>query len=354
MRYIFLDSSTNNGGIENFIIESIDYIIRYNKKVSIITYGKKSLYEERFRENRNVDVIFYKNSIRTDFKLEYKIKKIKKQILKEININIDEEYCIITPYFTNLQIAMYIFKDIENVKILHIWGHPEDWINTLNIKYNILNHKKKKYQKSLLKSLNASNSDFYGAEVVPIYNSKFYDVNLKYNEIDTFPIVNIDEVKNEYYFNPNSSTIKILWVGRFDYWKNESIIHIAKEIEYILDIYPKIDIEFDIVGAGKGENDKYLRDALSSYNVKVKYHGLIESKCLSSFMKNYDIGIGMGLTVKKMAQIGLPAIVIDSVDKEFKNEIKCEWLFNTKNGDAGDGYYLKKAEIGRASCRERV
>jgi len=51
----------------------------------------------------------------------------------------------------------------------------------------------------------------------------------------------------------------------------------------------------------------------------------------------------MGLTVKKMAQVGLSSIIIDSFDKLSNHERNANWLFDTSEGDAGCGYYFKIA-----------
>jgi hypothetical protein len=50
----------------------------------------------------------------------------------------------------------------------------------------------------------------------------------------------------------------------------------------------------------------------------------------------------MGLTVKKMGQVGLPSIIIDSTERDSMSENNANWLYETtEEGDAGDGYYYK-------------
>lgn len=346
MAYIFINRANNIGGIEAFIIETANYLALKRKKVIILTYGDKSIYSE-INLRKEVIVIHYKKNIRIDMATNKELRELKNYVKQYIDFN--EINYIFAPYFTNLQVALWLFRNSEDSKILHIWGHPEDWKSLLNRKarsgfaQKIIKNKQYYYHRKLLRYLNESNSDFYGGKVVPVYNSWYYDIDLQYSDIQTFPIDNIDEnIFKKYEFKYDSKELRVLWVGRFEYWKNEAIIHVWKTLEEIASKYD-YDITYDIVGYGTEKNTKYVKDNILPKNINVNYLGKCSLEDLPKLMLGYDIGIGMGLSVKKMAQVGLPAIVIDSVDSKNLKYLKTQWLFETNMGDAGDGYYFIQA-----------
>ena len=51
----------------------------------------------------------------------------------------------------------------------------------------------------------------------------------------------------------------------------------------------------------------------------------------------------MGVTVKQMGYTGLPAILIDSMSKNYSGGKCCNWVFDIATGDDGDGMYYQMA-----------
>ncbi|MBU3178171.1 hypothetical protein KPL47_17730 [Clostridium estertheticum] len=354
MNFVFFDSSDNCGGIENLLIEMSNYLANLDNKVFFITYYNDTIYHKVLTNKPNVKIINinYRRDIQYLNKKEIaNIKRLCLTNLEGSNKN-NEKWYVITPYFLNFQFAMAIFGDDNRFKLMHLWGHPEDWKNTLRISGNggmtkrIIKNNKYYYQKKLIKILYEKNADFYGGRVVPVFNDWYYGLEIEPKAIYTLPIKSIDEALVNYNINTKKREFNIIWCGRFDYWKNEAIIHISEVLEKLSQLYTDIVINYDLIGSGEKNNTNYVKNSINTNKVHVRYLGMVKSDELSKILSKYDLGIGMGLSVKKMGQVGVPAIVIDSVDKEHIDWLKADWLFNTKEGDAGDGYYFHIAGKG--------
>ena len=245
---------------------------------------------------------------------------------------------------------MAVFGDNNRFRLIHLWSHPQSWANQLGFKnkssFQTIKTKNGKYfyQQKLIKQLAELNADYYGARVVPIFNSWFYEFNLNPLNIETLPIKDVDELSIKTHAPKPENTISVLWCGRFAYFKNEAIIHIHRTLEELAANYPEKKFYYGIIGFGDEENSNYIKNNIKPNRVKVNYLGKVDPNKLIDIFHTYDIGIGMGLTVKKMGQVGLPSIVIDSFEPGQEHKQNANWLFDTSEGDAGDGYYFKIAE----------
>lgn len=346
MNYIIIDSGVSIGGIETLLIEICNYIVSKGDNVTFISKQKDTIYRKKVLESNKISHI----SLDINYDIEYlsskKIQQIKNKFYKEFKLNKLEEYYVICPGFCHIQIGILLFSDKNNVRLMHIWGHPEDWKNSINIisrpkmTSKIIVNDKYKYQKKLLERLDKDDANFYGAKVVQVFNSWYYNVCLKDKRIEKFPIKHI-EYKYDYFYEKNKNTLNVVWCGRFDYWKNEAIKHIYDTLILLSKKYLDINFNFDIIGYGTKKFNDDIFNHINNESIKVNFIGKVDNEELSDFLKRYDLGIGMGLSVKKMAQVGLPAIVIDSAPKSRLDLLKCDWLFNTTDGDAGDGYYFE-------------
>lgn len=348
MNFVFIDSNNAIGGIENLLIEMSNYLVDSNNKVFFLTYNNDTIYHKFLSNTLNIKIINIKYKNEIQYSERKNIKKIKRHSLSIFGEN-NDKYYVIAPGFKNFQFAMAIFGDDKRFGLMHLWGHPEDWKNTLKIYGNrgiskkIIKNPKYYYQQKLLEFLYEKNADFYGGRVVPVFNSWYYGLELEPKAIYTLPIQSVDESLENYRISMSKREFNIVWCGRFDYWKNEAIIHISKVLEKLSEEYTEFKINYDVIGYGNDNNTNYVKNSIITNNVSVRYLGIIKPNELSKTLSKYDIGIGMGLSVKKMGQIGVPAIVIDSVDKEHLDWLKADWLWNTAEGDAGDGYYFHLA-----------
>ncbi len=347
MNYILVDSNTTLGGVETLLIELAKYLVKKDNKVYFTCYKTQNIYKKYLLEFDNIFFLDRKvepKLIEFFSKRELKIEKqnIQNQLEKS------QEYHVITPYFDALQFAMAVFGDKKNFKLMHLWAHTQSWCTTLRIKKNdwfikerIINSKYM-YQKRLLEDLNNNGADFYSTRSVTVFNSWYYDIDINPPKVEALPIDSYNQVDSWQYDN-KKNPLSVLWVGRFDAWKNEAIIDIYRTLEMVAEKNKGVKIKFDIVGYGNPQHDAYIRNSVFSNNIDVNFIGGVKPENLPKLFTEYDLGIAMGLTVKKMAQVGLPSIVIDMFENIAEYNKNANWLFETTEGDAGNGYYFKIA-----------
>jgi hypothetical protein len=137
----------------------------------------------------------------------------------------------------------------------------------------------------------------------------------------------------------DSRQLKIIWVGRFVWFKITSIEYIIKSLEYLSNNYISSNISLDIIGYGNKESEDELIKLIDNTLLNVNILGGVDYDQLPEIFEQYDIGIGMGLTIKNMADCALPSILIDSIKEADVNLPCCEWFHNSDIDDAGDGFY---------------
>ena len=345
MNYVFIDSNKTIGGIEALFIELAKYLSKKNN-IYFIVHNNNSAYIKNLENISSIKFV-----VRTVYKpVEYFSDndiKIEKQSMLE-NFDNCEDYHVIVPYFDALQFAMAVFGDRNNFKLMHLWAHPQSWCTTLKLKNSdwftkerIINSKYM-YQKKLLEALRDNGGDFYSSRSITVFNSWYYDIDINPQKVESLPIDSYNQIESWQYDN-NKNSLSVLWVGRFDAWKNEAIIHIYRTLGLLAEKNKGVKIKFDIVGYGKPQHDAYIRNNVFSNDVEVNFIGGVRLEELPKLFTKYDLGVAMGLTVKKMAQVGLPSIVIDSFERGQAYIKNANWLFDTSEGDAGDGYYFNIA-----------
>lgn len=348
MNFIFNNSNTSIGGIEVLFIEMAKYLSKNNHNVYFISNHKDDVYIRYLNHLNNIFFVNKKINKLVEYCSDNDITTEKENMLSKFKD--DDNYYVMCPYYESLQYAIAIFGKDSRFKLIHLWAHPQSWCKELVIiKKNGFITKKIKnskyyYQKKLLKYLGKNRADFYPSEVVTTFNNWYYEIDLNPDKFESFPIDNVNVCPKDSIVTQNEKNFNILWCGRFDYFKNEAIIHIHKVLEQVADRYPDYNISYSIIGFGSKKDTKYVKENIKSLNVEVEFIDRIEPSDLALNFKKYDIGIGMGLTVKKMAQVGLPSIVIDSFERRNNYSQNSNWLYDTIKGDAGDGYYCKMAE----------
>lgn len=347
MNYIFVDSSIVLGGVETLLIELAKYLVNKDNKVYFTSYKTENIYINNLSEVDNIFFLYKQVEPKAiEFFSRRELKLEKHNILDQLDEN--QEYHVIAPYFDALQFAMAVFGDKKNFKLMHLWAHPQSWCTTLKLKNNDWFTKEKivnlkyMYQKKLLEALRDNGGDFYSGRSVTVFNSWYYDIDINPQKVESLPIDSYNQIESWEYDN-NKNSLSVLWVGRFDAWKNEAIIHIYRTLELLAEKNKRVKIKFDIVGYGNPQHDAYIRNSVFSNHVQVNFIGGVKPENLPNLFSEYDLGIAMGLTVKKMAQVGLPTIVIDSFERGQAYIKNANWLFDTSEGDAGDGYYFNIA-----------
>lgn len=343
---IFNDSNTNLGGIEILFLEMTHYLVNHNHKVFFLVKDN-SIYESKLADCPHVTFIKKKYQKPVELYSNQEIIREKEHVLSQLPTT--EKFQVISPYYNSLQYAIAVFGEKERFQLMHLWSHPQSWANSLSLKkqnsFIKIKNKNKKYfyQKNLIEHLEKKRADYYSARAIPVFNSWFYEISLDIPKIETLPIENVSQELQKIRLRNDSKKLSIIWCGRFTYFKNEAIVHIHQTLEKLAKQYPELKINYGIVGFGDKKSTEYLKKTIKSDKVNVNFLGKVEPKNLVKIFHEYDVGVGMGLTVKKMGQVGLPAIVIDSFEDDTLHEKNCNWLFDTHEGDAGDGYYFRLA-----------
>lgn len=345
MNIIINASNKNVGGVETFFT---DLAIELSKihLVFFLVDSNENYYSRNLDSTLNIHYIYKGRTSEVEYLYLSQIKKEKHYLLNQIDLSLD--YIIISPYFQSFQYSLAIFGDLLNFQLFHIWSHPNSWIKTISflkpVKFltskKFIKSKKYLYQRKLLTTLNSNKANFFGSSAIVNYNNWLYEVDLQ-NEFD-FPLLvkskaSIDTKRISYKSGVN--TLRVLWLGRFNWFKNESIIHVFKTLEYLQTQYIDFVISFDIAGYGEKHDLEYLVKNIKSDILSVNFLGAIDFSNLGTLFLKYDIGIGMGLTVKNMADFSLPAILIDSLSNSDISQLSSIWFYNSDLGDSGDNFY---------------
>ncbi|MCA1010722.1 glycosyltransferase [Halobacillus halophilus] len=343
MDIIFNDSNNNIGGIEIMFIEMAKALSVEHNVYFVV--NENSIYEKELSKFDNIKFVKKRIQRNIEFISSNLIKKERESVLSQLNLS--KQYYVISPYYNKLQYSLAIFNK-NNFKHINLWAHPENWARQSKLKSKkkfvkkISHGKKFYYQQKLLVLFEEKNAHFFGARAVPVFNSWYYSVPLNPNKINTLPIQPV-QTSPKRLINENVKEIKVVWCGRFDYFKNEAIIEISRVLSSLSNSFPEYDVKYGIIGFGSDYDKQYISENIEKNGIRVEFIGKVSPEKLPVMFKEYDVGIGMGLTVKKMAQVGLPSIVIDSFTNDSNHKKNSNWIFDTKEGDAGDGYYYKIA-----------
>ena len=332
------------GGMEVLFANYANYLVNKGYNVLFITqesgdniYEKLLIGEKKIKFVKvNTDILNMSDSER---------RKVREQALDQLgDLNWDNTFAV-CGYFVHVLLLENILKG-KNVPITHIWAHPLEWVRYayLNpLKYHFDRRKVNsvyKYQKKLIEIMDAKNAMYYTSYAIFNYNKWYFDAALKERKIEGLPIqINTGEPFS-YSYSKKGDSFNILWVGRFDYFKNDAIIYILKTLEKLVD-ETKVRITFNVVGKGRPQFEKDIKNRLKSELVTVNLQGPVPPDHLNDVFEKNDVGIAMGVTVKQMGYSGLPAILIDSMNDSYKEDKCCNWVFDIETGDDGDGMYYK-------------
>mgnify|MGYP002622465983 CR=1 FL=1 len=335
---------TGIGGMEVFFANYAKYLISNQYSVYFVTQDSTlNIYDKLLKEEK--DRIHFARYAPNNilYMSEKEREQQRKNVLIQLkDINWNHAYAV-GGYFSDMMLMMSLFRE-KKIPLTHIWSHPLGWVGYSFLQKNKYHYKKRKrssvfyYQKTLLESMDINMSSYYTSYAIFNYNSWYYEVNLRKRTIEGLPIQTNIGAPFNYRYNQNTNELKVLWVGRFDYFKNDAIIYISNTLDRIAK-EKKIKISFTVVGKGSPKYESELRNKLKSKHIKIEIQGVIQPEFLNSIFAKMDIGIGMGVTVKQMGFAGLPAILIDSRDRDYKEEKCCNWVFDIETGDDGDGMY---------------
>lgn len=357
MKIIFNNHSQDIGGIETFLLDLAN-LLSLDNEIFFIVNNEWSYYQSNIKSER-VKFLYKKSIIPVEFATKRKLEKERHHILSQFEQNFD--YYVISFRFSDFQYALSVFGEKKNFKLIHFWNHPMAWIDHLylfgNNRYmsekKSINKRKYLYQRELLIYLESRLADYIGFNYKGLqFNNWFYDVNIGLNP-NSFPFPVLSKCSNKVKSNNRnfneSKLIKVLWVGRYDWFKLGAIQYIINTLESLND---DVNISFDIVGYGNKEQDLFINKLKENSSINVNILGKINYSDLSNLFDKYHLGIGMGLTVKNMADCALPSILIDSIDDINIEKKSCIWFFDSEIDDSGDGYYYEVS--GGANMKETL
>ena len=352
MNIILNDSGNNLGGVETFL-NDLARLLAPEHKIFFIVNDNKSYYE-RENDKNLFGFIYKKRSSSIEFLSNRDIIAERDFIKSQLDMSLD--YYVISFYFYSFQYALAIFAEQSNIKLLHFWSHPLSWIRSLHlfgrsrfiVSKSSINKKKFDYMRGLLSELNKRNADYCGKSYDTLnFNNWFFGTNFALNPY-SFPFPTLSkctDLKKSRDFH-NSNHLKLIWVGRFVWFKNKSIEYIIKSLEYLSIQYPGVILEFALVGYGSKHVEQSIKKIIDDSIIKINLIGRVEYSQLPNLFKDFDIGIGMGLTIKNMADCSLPSILIDSLNFVDINSSSCNWIYDSDLDDAGDGIYQKILGLG--------
>lgn len=284
---------------------------------------------------------FSENNKYNVFVVDYQDGYLKKNINKEVqHIEYDvnkilylNDAIIIVPLSMLISIKSIIKVDGKS-KFLFWAIHYDNLLYILRGRYRLKQIFKTIEFKSILKYLNlvkyfkirkAFIEELLNKRVffMDIYNKDkpfyFYDINIKYEEYVPIPVSNNFKIVDSGKMNK----MNIAWIGRLVNIKIYSLIYILSKLDK-----RKEQFTIHIIGSGDA---KFILDKYNFLNLKIIYHGDIDSKYLNEFLIKEEIGMvtGMGTSVLDSSMMGLPSLLVDPSYSELSTKYNPKWLYES-------------------------
>lgn len=342
----------NIGGMEVFFSGFIKYCMSEGHRVFFITKKiDNDIYHKLIDFNDSHFHLVYRSNKDVVWMNDAEAKTERDSVISKLHDLDINNAAVIVGFYTDLLYVMNLFSE-KSLRIMMVWPHPLDWTNRLYLYPDRYHYKIRRqgshflFQKKLLKEMDDAGANYFTSYAIRNYNEWYYDVDLNKREIEGLPIQIDCGNPFQYHLNKPMNELKVLWVGRFTYFKNDAIEYIFKTLDELSLKYGGIKFVFNIVGKGDSESEKDIRNRVNSTRserVEINFLGSVQPNNLTSVFSRADIGIAMGVTVKQMAYTGLPAILIDSLSDKYHEEKCCCWVSKIDIGDDGDGMYYKLA-----------
>ena len=352
MNIIIETTGFNIGGMEVFFAGHVNYLLSHGHNVYFITKNiSNDIYHTLIDFNDSNFHLIYRCSKELIWMDEKEAKRERDRVfsqLKEVDL---KDTVAMVGYYIDFEYVLNLFRD-NPVRMLMIWPHPLEWSNRLHLFFNRYHRIPKRLgaqfevQKSLLKEMDDADASYYTSYAIKDYNQWYYGLKFKDRSIEGLPIQVDCGEPFKYQDRLSQKEFRVLWVGRFDFFKNDAIYYIYNCLKELSDSNPGIHFYFNIVGKGTEKYEKDIRGRLKDKNtdrLSVQFLGIVQPNQLTSVFSQNDIGIAMGVTVKQMGYTGLPAILIDSMSKNYNGGKCCNWVFDIATGDDGDGMYYQMA-----------
>ncbi|WP_139459738.1 glycosyltransferase [Aeromonas veronii] len=351
MNVIIFDFSNSLGGAETFNARFISYLVENGDDIAVVGAEESILFE--LLDEKGIEIKRYVGPELNGFFVspeeELALSSFGRKIINDFN---GQELYVLASYFDVLHRAMHIFNGDKRVHILTGILHPEAWsIWEPGIGFNASRAFKPKqinetwhYQRQLLLKLDRAHAIWYPNDIYRKYNSEYFSVPLNHHSSATVPVEPVTQ-KIRYNISAPEEFMKVIWLGRFDFFKNESILSFIDSLNVVLNNKPQLHILFDLIGYGyalyEDEVESYKKLAHERLEIRIlgkrnesDIYSLIESE-------KYHFGVAMGSSAYHLAMIGLPVIAIDSCVKGYRRLVKGVWLDEASDEfDEGSSLYL--------------
>ncbi|MEB8287270.1 hypothetical protein OKT24_16065 [Aeromonas veronii] len=351
MNTVIFDLNRSLGGAETFNYRFIDYLVELGDSVAVIGYEDSVIF--KLLSAKGVYVTKYIipeiDGIFVSIRNQSCLSEIGQEIINDFS---GEDIYVLASFFDVLQIAMYVFNGDKRVHILTGMLHPEAWsLWEPEIGLNASRSFKPKridrlwhYKRELLSKLDHGKAIWYPNDIFRKYNENYFSLCLHHQALATVPVEPAAHEIN-YQVTTPASLLKVLWLGRFDFFKNESILKFIDDLSRLLEINKGMTICFDLIGYGTDiyENELKLYGEQVNDRLKIRFLGKRSEVEIYDIIDNekYHFAVAMGSSAYHLAMIGLPVLAIDSSVKGLRRLVKGVWLDEaTDEFDEGSSLYL--------------
>ncbi|MBW3693222.1 hypothetical protein [Aeromonas dhakensis] len=350
MNIVLFDLSRNLGGAETFNCRFVEYLVSNGDRVAIVSYEDSLILE--VLSQKEIKVKKYIMPTNDDFFTSLRDQEDLLYLGRCILDGFEgEEVYILSSYFNVLHKAMYVFNGDKRAHILTGILHPEAWsIWEPDVGFNSLRAFKPKvinrlwhFQRNLLLKLDHANALWYINDTHRKYNEDYFDISLKNYGCITIPVEPYPCVVGGLNY-VSESEIRVIWLGRFDFFKNPCIFKFMDELETLLVLKPDLNISFDLIGYGDGHYEHEVRSYASTKNSRLNIRFLGRKK-IDDIYKivtcgGYHSGLAMGTSAYHLAMMGLPVMVIEACIHGYHNFMRAMWLDDgSEEYDDGSGLY---------------
>lgn len=352
MTYGFFVMGESIGGVETTFVQLGLELAERSGDLILLSPHENSFVQSEF-ERMNLNFNFYLLPASTGSYLSddeiAKLKRLGRQISSEFT-----EIAIVVPSFQSLMLAIWMFNEVENVRLMVGFFHAEAWpLNLGELRqvfrnWSIIKKKNTRlatYQRELLIRLDKHSSCWFMNNEVMTYHQYYYDIEFRNPHIIHLPI-NFGKFEKGIVASAHRDLLKFVWVGRFGRSKNLAIGEVFRALTRLSNALSERPVYFDLVGYGERRYQKEVTEFASKYTgVRTSFLGRKHPDELKVLLQNnhYTIGFAMGLSALEIAAAGVPTIVVDASDKKHRKSIKGAWLHEAPVGYVGEGLYTEIA-----------
>ncbi|ATL98052.1 TPA: glycosyltransferase [Aeromonas bestiarum] len=351
MNIIVFDFSQGLGGAETFNTRLVSYLVDIGDNVAVV--GRKGSFIFELLDRKGVEIKKYIIPEMDDFFVSLReqsyLAAVGQQIIDDF---FGEEIYVLASYFDVLHKAMHIFNGDKRVHILTGILHPEAWsLWEPDVGFNAARSFKSKridrlwhYKRDLLSKLDGAKAIWYPNDIFRKYNEHYFSLCLHHRALATVPVEPVVHNIN-YQITAPENVLRVLWLGRFDFFKNESIFKFIEGLNELLEINKNITIYFDLIGYGVEPYENEVKSYCEQVRdrLRIRFIGKMNEVEIYSRVNSekYHFAVAMGSSAYHLAMMGLPVLAIDSSVKGLRRLVKGVWLDEaTDEFDEGSSLYL--------------